>query len=152
MVVFGQKVLYSGKSYFIRGKWLYLSKSGCIEVKVVVFLQGFSNPARVVVFGQSGCFLKKRLCLCNVVILGHNGFIQARVFVFGQNCCILAKWLYSGKSGFIRTKVVAFGQRGCVRAKVVVCGQRWMYSGKTCCIRAKMVLFGQSGCIRAKWS
>ena len=48
VVVFGRHVsnrakrLCSGKSGFIRVKWLYLLKSG-------------SNRAKVVVFGQSGC-------------------------------------------------------------------------------------------------
>ena len=37
MVVFGQKRLYSEKFGYIRAKWLYLGKSGCIQAKVVVF-------------------------------------------------------------------------------------------------------------------
>ena len=75
MVVFGQKLLYSGKHACIRAKvvvfgkkwlyfdemvvfgqtgciwarWLYLGKSGCYRVKVVVF------GIKVVVFGQIGC-------------------------------------------------------------------------------------------------
>ena len=55
MVVFGQKLFYSGKSSFI---W----ESGCIRSKVVVFGQSGSIGAKklysgkLVVFGQSGCF------------------------------------------------------------------------------------------------
>ena len=39
MVVFGQKLLFSGKSGYNRTKWLYSSESGCIRAKVVVFGQ-----------------------------------------------------------------------------------------------------------------
>ena len=52
MVVFGQKLFYSGKSgcirakvvlfgqsYLIRGKRLNSGKSGCIRAKVVAFVQ-----------------------------------------------------------------------------------------------------------------
>ena len=39
VVVFGQKLSYSGKSGCIRAKWLYSGKIGCFRVKVVVFVQ-----------------------------------------------------------------------------------------------------------------
>ena len=79
--LFGQKLLYSCKSGCIRAKWLYLENKllysgkvvvfeqiGCIRaklfysVKVVVIGQSGSIRAKVVVFGQVGCFQTKRLC------------------------------------------------------------------------------------------
>ena len=74
MVVFGQRLLYSGKS--------------------------FSNRAKVVVFGQSDCIRSKWLFSKKVVFFGQGGYIV----VFGQkwlysekSCCIRAKWFYSVK-------------------------------------------------------
>ena len=39
VVEFGQKRLYSGKSGYVRAKWLHSGKSGCIHSKVLVFGQ-----------------------------------------------------------------------------------------------------------------
>ena len=50
VVVFVQKLLYSGKSGYIRLKWLYWVKCGCIRAKVVVFGQKGCIRVKVVVF------------------------------------------------------------------------------------------------------
>ena len=59
MIVFGQKLLYSGKSGCTRAKlfllWLkhdVFDQSGCIREKVVVIEQYGCIWAKVVVFGQ----------------------------------------------------------------------------------------------------
>ena len=59
MVVFWQKLLYSGES-------------GCIQAKVVVFGQSGCNPAKVVVFGQSGCIPAKVVDIRKDVVLGQK--------------------------------------------------------------------------------
>ena len=83
MVVFGEKLLYSGKL-------VGLGPSICIRSKLVVFRH------KLLYSGKSGCswviivlFVKKWLC-------------SGKVVVFRQ------KWLCSGKSGCIWEKVVVF--------------------------------------------
>ena len=85
MVLFVQKLLYSGKKCFISSIWfiVQLEESGCIRGKMVVFAQ--------------------------------NGCIRAKVVVLGQNWLYSGKWLNSGKSGCIQAKVVVFGESGCIR-------------------------------------
>ena len=39
MVVFGKKLLYSGKRGYIRGKVVVFGQSGCIRAKLLVFEQ-----------------------------------------------------------------------------------------------------------------
>ena len=77
MVVMGQNWLYSKKSSFfrvkrcfIRSKWLFLGKSGCIRAKW--FCSG-----KVVFFSK-------------VFFSGKYGCIRVKVVVFWQ------KWLYRG--------------------------------------------------------
>ena len=77
-----------GKAVVFRRKWLYLVKSGCILVKVVVLGQKDFCSGKVVVFGQKSSV---RLYSGKVVVLGQSFCKRARVVVFGQ------KWLYSGK-------------------------------------------------------
>ena len=80
-----------GKAVVFRQKWLYLVKSGCILVKVVVLGQKDFYSGKMVVFGQSGSVRAKWLYSGKVVVLGQSFCNRARVVVFGQ------KWLYSGK-------------------------------------------------------
>ena len=84
MVVFQQKLLYSGKSGCIRSKGLF-------SEKVVVFWQGGSLWVIVVVFGQK------------LVYSGKSGCIQAKWLYSGE------KWLYSGKVVVFGQKMVEFG-------------------------------------------
>ena len=77
MVVFGQKLFYSGKN-------------GCIRAKGLVFRQMRLYSGKMVVFGKSGCIREK------VVVFGQNGCIRAKVVVFWQ------EWLYSSKKGCTR--------------------------------------------------
>ena len=44
---------------FIRAKWLYSIKNGCIRVKIVVFRIKRLYLGKVVVFEQSGCIRAK---------------------------------------------------------------------------------------------
>ena len=60
MVVFGQKLLYSGKVVVFVQNWLYSNQSGSIQAKVVVF------GLKMDVFGQ------KWLYLCKVVKFGQK--------------------------------------------------------------------------------
>ena len=86
MIVFGQKLLYSGKVNDIEQKWL----SSC---KVVVFMQSGNIRekgcirAELVVFGQCGCIRT------NVVAFVQNGSIRERLVVLLQSGCDQAKWL-----------------------------------------------------------
>ena len=76
VVVFGQKLFYSGKCF-------YLGKSGCYREKVAVFRQDV-------------CIRPKWLYSGKVVVyLGKSGFYRTKevvfgikVFVFGQIGCI----------------------------------------------------------------
>ena len=63
MVVFGQKLFYCGK-YF------YLGKSCCIRAKVVLLEQKLLYSGKLAVFGQSGCNLARLL------YLGKRGCIR----------------------------------------------------------------------------
>ena len=60
MIVFVQKLLYSGKVVLLGQKWLQSIKSGCILAKVTVIEQGSCIRAKVVI-------------------------IRAKVVVFGEN-------------------------------------------------------------------
>ena len=75
-VVFGQKVLYSGK-------WLYSCKGGCNRAKINVFRQSGCNRAKVVVFDQSGCIRAK------VDVFRQSGCVRVKVVKVGQSGCIL---------------------------------------------------------------
>ena len=72
MVVFGQKLLYSGKIGCIRAMWFYLGK-------VVVFGQKYLHS------GKSGYILQKWLYSDNLVVFGPPCCIRAKVDVFGQS-------------------------------------------------------------------
>ena len=86
MVLFGYKLLYSGKEIvigqdgWIRAKWFFWDKSDCIRAnifyswKVVVFGQKWLHTGKMVVFGQSGCN-------------------RAKWLFSVKSGCILAKWL-----------------------------------------------------------
>ena len=96
-----------------------------VSGKVVVFgISGVNRPkkdciwAKVVVFGQRGCF-------------GQSGCIRAKMVVFGQ------KWMYS-------CKVVLILQSGCVWTRVIVIRQKWMYSGKEAVFGQKWCYSGKS--------
>ena len=65
MVVFGKAVIF-------RQKWLYLVKSGCILINVVVLGQKDFYSGKVVVFGQRGSVRAKWLYSGKVVVLGQN--------------------------------------------------------------------------------
>ena len=92
MVVFGQKLLYSGKS-------------GCIRAKKVLFGPGFCILAEVVVFGQNWLYSSNSGCIkAKVIVFGQKWLYSGKVVIFGQSDCIRAKWLISGKSGFLRSK------------------------------------------------
>ena len=81
MVVFWQKLLYSGKSGCVR------ENSGCIwdkclySGKMVVFRQGGCIWLKMVVFRQNWLYSGKSGCI------GENGCIRAKVVDFGK------KWL-----------------------------------------------------------
>ena len=76
MVVFLQKLLYSGKSGCI-------GQSDCILVKVFVFGQNGCIPAKVVVFGQSDFLREEWLYSVKVVVFGQISCYWAKVVVFG---------------------------------------------------------------------
>ena len=59
MIVFVQKLLYSGKVVLLGQKWLQSIKSGCILAKVIVIEQGSCIRAKVVIFGQKLLYLGK---------------------------------------------------------------------------------------------
>ena len=65
MVIFGQKLLYLGKS-------------GCNRKNVDVFRQKCFIWAKGVLFGQSGCNLAK------LVVFRQSGCVRAKLVVFGQ--------------------------------------------------------------------
>ena len=98
MVVFVQKLLYSGK-------FVVFGQTGFSRAKVVVIGQKWSYSGKVVVFGQKLLSSAKRSC------------IRVKEVKIGQ---IL---LYSGKSGCVRA-VVVFGQNWLYSCKVVVFGQK----------------------------
>ena len=93
MVLFGQKLLYSGKSGYIRAKTVLFGKMVVIE--------------------KSGSIQARWLHSCKVVIFGQKWLYSGKVIALGQYGCIRGKWLYS-------SKVVVFWQSGCIRAKEVV--------------------------------
>ena len=72
MVEFGQNLLYSSKVVLFGLKCLYSGKSGCNRAKWLYLV-------KMVVFGQSGCIVRK-------------------------SGSILPEWLLSGKSDYIRAK------------------------------------------------
>ena len=81
MVVFVQKLLYSGES-------------GCIREKVVVFVQSGFIAAKEVVFGQKWLYLgKSGFILAKVVVFGQNFFYSAKLFCSSNSCCIRTKCL-----------------------------------------------------------
>ena len=96
MVVFGQKLLYSGKSDCIRGKWLCSGK-WLFLVKVFVFGQ------KLLCSSKNGCIRAKWLysdkSCCNQ---GKSGGIRANVVIFEQSDCVLEKVVVIGKSGCMR--------------------------------------------------
>ena len=69
MDVFGEKLLDSGKSGFIRAK-------------VVVFRQKRLYLDKVVVIGQK------------LLYMGQSNSTRANVVILGQGGCIRAKWFY----------------------------------------------------------
>ena len=75
MVVFGQSDCFPANVVVFGQKWLYLNESGRYAVKVLVFGQGGSSPA-------------KWFFRAIVVVFGQNGCIWAKVVVFGENGCI----------------------------------------------------------------
>ena len=72
VVLFGQKLLYSGESCCIGAKIVVFGQNGCNRAK-------WLYSGKVVVFGQKWLYLDK------------SGCTRAKVVVFWQ------KWLYSGK-------------------------------------------------------
>ena len=61
--------------------WLYSGKISCI-------------PAKVVLFGQSGCFLKNGFSRTKVVVFRQKWLYSGKVVVIGQNCSFFVqKWL-----------------------------------------------------------
>ena len=76
-VVFGQRLLYSGKRGCIRaewlysGKWLYWDKCGCIGTNVVVL------GKKWLYLGKGGCIRAK------VVVFGKGDLVRAKLVVFG---------------------------------------------------------------------
>ena len=79
----GQKWLYLGRvvvigqSIYIRAKWLFSGKNGCIRADVV-FGQSGRIRANMVVFRISGCIPAK------VVLFGQNLIYSDKVFKFVQ--------------------------------------------------------------------
>ena len=69
MLELGQKWMYSGKVIVfgrggcIRAKWLYLDKSGCIRVTVIVKRQKLLYSVKVVEFGQKWFYSEKSGCI-----------------------------------------------------------------------------------------
>ena len=84
MVVIGQKWLYSVKSDYSPVKLLCSGKSGCILGKWLYFFQSGFIRAKVFVFGQKLYWSKvvvfepKWVYLCKVVLFGKNGSILAK--------------------------------------------------------------------------
>ena len=89
MVVFGKVVVYGQSSCFL-AKWLYLDKSGCIQVSLVVIGQKWLYSGKVVVFGQKWFYSDK------------SGFIRVKVVVFGRVAVF-------GQNGSPRAKLVVSG-------------------------------------------
>ena len=87
VVVFKQKWLYSSKVVVFGQKCLYSGKNVCIWTEVDVFGQKWLYSGKVVVFGQKYLYSGK------VVVFGQ------KLLNSGKSCCIRAKWLYSGKTG-----------------------------------------------------
>ena len=84
VVLFGQKMMNSGKKVVFGQKWFYSGKSGCIRAKVVALGQKWLYLGKVVVLGQKWLNSGKSGCICvKVVVIGR-------------------KWFYSGKSGCTR--------------------------------------------------
>ena len=97
MVVFA-KMLLSGKVVVFGQKLLCSGKSGCVWANVVVFVQG-------------DCIWAKWFCSCKVGIFGQVGCIREKVVVIGQNLVVFGqKRMYSDKSGCNWAKVVVFGK------------------------------------------
>ena len=127
MVVFGQKLLNSGKV-------VSFGQGGCSRAKVHVFVQKYFYLGKVVLFGQnlfnsgkSGCFRAKVVVFPqrwlnsgNVVVFGKNILYSGKVGVFGQGRCNREKWMCLGKSGY------NMGKSGILRAKEFVFGQKWL--------------------------
>ena len=99
MVLFVQKLLYSGKN-------------GCIRAKVVVFVQSCCGQ-KLLYSGKAGYIGAKWLAK---VVLFRQYFGRQRLYkVVGQ------KWLYSK----VGQKLLYLGKSGCIRyiwSKVVVAG------------------------------
>ena len=93
MVVFGQKLLYSGKS-------------GGFRSHVVIFEQSGHVLEKVVVIGKGGCMRASFLLSRKVVVFGQSDCIGVKVVVFRQ------RWLHSGKVVVFGQNVV-FVQSGC---------------------------------------
>ena len=125
--MFEQKLLYSGQSGCIRGKWLYL-------VKIVVLGQRWLSSKK------SGFYRTKVVCIRakwslsrQLVVFVKKLLYFGKVAVIGQSGCIRVKWLYLGG-------VVVFG-------KVVVLGHMCFHSGKVVVFGQKVFVFGQICCI-----
>ena len=88
MVVFGQKLLYSGK-LVVFGQRGGIRAGGCIWAKMIVLGQIW------LYWGEYGCIRAK------VVLFGKKWLYFGIMVVFGQSGYIRAKWLFIwAKFGF----------------------------------------------------
>ena len=94
--MFGQKWLSLNKVLVFKQKLLYSGKSGCLSMCGCI-------QEKVVVFGQVGCIRAKWL------YSGKSAQFLAKVVVLGMYGCMQKRWLYMGKSCCIRLKVIVVG-------------------------------------------
>ena len=81
MVVFGQKLTFSGKP-------VEFEQSGGIRAEVVVL------GRKRLYSGKSGCIRAKWLYSMKLVLIGQKLFVFGQKLLYsGINCCIRAKWL-----------------------------------------------------------
>ena len=89
MVVFGHSRCIRAKVVVFGERWLFSSKSGCIQAKWLC-------SGKMVVFGEEWLYSGKKCCN------------QAKGVVFKEKLVVISqKWLYLDK-------VVVFGQSGCI--------------------------------------
>ena len=81
MVVFVQKLYFSGKSGCIWAKVVVIVQSGFFPAKAVVFGNNCRYSGKVVGFGKTGCIRAK------VVVFVQSGLFPAKAVVFGH------KWM-----------------------------------------------------------
>ena len=79
MVVFGQKMFYSGRSGSIRAKLMLFGQSCCISATVVLFAKKWLYSGKSSSIRAISCIWEK------IVVFGQGGCMLEKVFVFGQN-------------------------------------------------------------------